>query len=194
MKPYALLLGGLICAGGPSLVASGLDATATFTDSLVSPGDYQYDLTLNNTGSTTIGTFWFSWVPGAGFMSVSPTDVVSPSGWQDMLTNGGGAIQWTAIAPSDDLATGGSLTGFEFDSTLTPAEIEMDYEGLGTGHGDPITTAFVYSGAPFSDAGLQIAAAPAAIATPEPATTWITALGFGLIALSSALLRGRKKA
>src|SRR5580658_9210053 len=139
MKPYVLLLGGLICSGGSSLVASGLDATATFTDSLVSPGDYQYDLALKNTGTTTIGTFWFSWVPGVGFMSVAPTDVVSPSGWQDMLTNGGGAIQWTAIAPSDDLATGGSLTGFEFDSTLTPAEIEMDYEGLGTGHGDPIT-------------------------------------------------------
>ena len=33
MHRYFLLLGGLICAGGPVLFASGIDATATYTDS-----------------------------------------------------------------------------------------------------------------------------------------------------------------
>src|SRR5580693_10561485 len=117
MQRYFLLLGGLICAASPVLFASGIDATATFTDSLVSPGVYQYDLTLNNTGTTTIGTFWFSWIPFDNFMPVSPTSIVTPTGWQEVITSGGPsdgfAIQWIAKAPADDLAAGGSLSGFE---------------------------------------------------------------------------------
>ena len=58
----------------------------------VSPGVFQYHLTLNNTGTTSIGTFWFSWIPGAGFMGVSPTNVMSPAGWTDTVTNGGASI------------------------------------------------------------------------------------------------------
>lgn len=189
MKRYLLLLGGLICAGG-SLFASGIDATATYTDSLVSPGDYQYDLTLNNIGATTIGTFWFSWIPGAGFMSVTPTDVISPTGWNDAITNGGAAIQFTT---SDLLAPGQSITGFQFDSTMTPAQFQMDFAGPGLGTGDPITTAFVYIAAPLADPGAQIVATPAVASTPEPSTIVSTAFGLGLIVVSSETLRRRKK-
>jgi hypothetical protein len=194
MHRYFLLLGGLICAGGPVLFASGIDATATYTDSMVSPGVFQYDLTLNNTGSTTIGTFWFSWVPGDNFMPVSPTDITFPSGWQDVVTSGGPsdgfAIQWTALTAGNDLASGSSLTGFDFDSTLTPAELA----GFASGEPSiPITTATSYSGEPFSDGGVQFVATPATISsTPEPATTLSMALGFGLIILSSSMVRRRK--
>src|SRR5271170_4968711 len=105
MKPYMLLLG-VICASGPGLFASGIDATATFTDSLISPGEYQYDFTLNNTGTTTIDAFWFSWIPGDNFMPVSPTSIVSPAGWKDTITTGGPshgfAVLWTTQAAADD--------------------------------------------------------------------------------------------
>jgi hypothetical protein len=115
--PFALICG-LICASSPSLLASGIDASATFTDSLISPGENRYDLTLNNTGTTTIGTFWFSWIPGDNFMPVSPTSIDSPAGWQQMITNGGPsggfAIQWTADTPANDLAAGSSLGGLSF--------------------------------------------------------------------------------
>jgi hypothetical protein len=33
-------------------------ASATFTDCLVTPGVWQYDLDLTDTGTTTVGTFW----------------------------------------------------------------------------------------------------------------------------------------
>ena len=194
MHRYLLLLGGLICAASPVLFASGIDATATYTDSLVSPGVFQYDLTLHNTGTTTIGTFWFSWVPGDNFMPVSPTDITFPSGWQDVVTSGGPsdgfAIQWTALTAGNDLASGGSLTGFDFDSTLTPAELA----GFASGEPSiPITTATSYSGEPFSDAGVQFVATPATISsTPEPTTTLSMVLGFGLIILSSSIVRRRK--
>jgi hypothetical protein len=194
MQRYFLLLGGLICAASPGLFASGIDATATFTDSLVSPGVYQYDLTLNNTGTTTIGTFWFSWIPGADFMPVSPTSIVSPTGWGDTVTTGGPpdgfAIQWTANASADDLAAGGSLPGFMFDSTLTPAELQS---ASTESPANPVNTAFSYIGAPLADPGVKFLVTPAITAsTPEPTTTLSTALGFGLILLFSNLLRRRR--
>lgn len=193
MKRYLLLAFGLIFLAAQGIWADGINATATYTDSLVSPGVYQYDLTLNNTGTTTIGTFWFSWVPGDNFMSVSPTNISDPSGWGDVITTGGPsngfAILWTANAPANEVAAGNTLTGFNFDSTLTPTQLM----GLASGNPtDPITTTFVYSGQPFSDAGMQIVATPAAIAsTPEPSTIAVTALGLGLIVLASRLLRKR---
>jgi len=76
----------------PSIaLAAGISATASYTYDEVSPGVYDYSLTLNNTGTTTIGTFWFSWVPGAGFLSVAPSSVNSPAGWTDTITNSGKA-------------------------------------------------------------------------------------------------------
>jgi hypothetical protein len=171
----------LAAAGAASLAMSasaGIQATATYTDTLVSAGVYQYDLTLKNTGSTTIGTYWFAWVPGAGFLSVSPTAVASPAGWSDVLTNAGDAIQWKT--GSSLLAPGASLTGFSFDSTQTPAELSGTFAGPGAGAGDPITTSFVYIAAPLADPGAQfVTTAARAAAAPEPAT-------FGLIGLGLA--------
>lgn len=156
-----------------SLFAGTLSASATFTDSQVSPGVYQYVLTLNNIGTTNIGTFWFSWVPGTGFMTVTPTNVQSPSGWTATITNGGEAIQWI---DASGLAQGGSVSGFEFESTLTPAQLE----GASSIPADPVATAFVYIGAPFADAGFQFVATPAPARTPEPGTLLLTAIGIGL--------------
>jgi hypothetical protein len=145
----------------------------------VSPGVFQYDLTLTDTGTTTIGTFWFSWVPGAGFMPVGPTGVVSPAGWSDILTNSDGAIQWTTGAP---LTAGSSQSGFEFDSTLTLAQLEA---ASTSNPSDPVDTFFTYSAAPFSDAGFQGVATPAVAATPEPATFVLLAVALGLLAFAS---------
>jgi hypothetical protein len=191
MNRYLLLLSALTFAGGPAVFASGLDATATFTDSQISPGEFQYDLTLNNTGTTTIGTFWFSWIPGAGFMPVAPTDVVSPAGWADLVTNGNAAILWST--PSNLVAPGGSQSGFEFDSTLTPAQLQADFPGPGLGTGDPINTAFVYIAAPLFDPGAQLVVNPMVASTPEPTTTVTIAFGFALIVLCSKLLRRRNE-
>jgi hypothetical protein len=158
-------------------------ASAVFTVTTVSPGVFQYDLTLTDTGTTDIGTFWFSWIPGAGFMTATPTNVMSPSGWSDILTNSGAAIQWTNPIP---ITPGSSVSGFEFDSTLTPAQLE----GMSSVPGDPVDTFFTYSGAPFvNDNGFQGVAKAAQVTTPEPATLTLASVALGLLGFARRFRR-----
>jgi hypothetical protein len=128
-------------------------ATAQFTDASVGGGEFKYTVTLENTGTTSIGTFWYAWVPGEDFMAVVPTNIVSPAGWNEKITGGGAgdgyAIQWKST--TDPLAAGQSLQ-FSFESTVKPSLMEKDSVFY---HGTPVETSFVYTGAPFSDPGYQ---------------------------------------
>jgi len=83
-------------------------------------------------------------------MGVTPTDVMSPAGWVDTITNSGASIRWVASSP---IAAGTSVTGFIFDSTMTPTQFMGTFAGPGLGMGDPITTATIYIAAPFGDPG-----------------------------------------
>jgi hypothetical protein len=136
-------------------------ASATITATQLAPAEWQYSITLDDTGSTTVGTFWFSWVPGEDFMGTQPTNITSPSGWQEVVTHGGSndgyAIQWKASSSSADLQSGGTLSGFSFVSSDAPAAVFGNSVFYPT---TPVLTAFVYSGAPFSDAGFQLEATP----------------------------------
>lgn len=154
--------------------AAGISATSTYTSALdpTTPGLYDYSLTLNNTGTTTIGTFWFAWVPGGDFLNPAPSAVSQPTGWTDKLIASpqGTSIQWTTLSL---LAPGGSLSGFNFSSTETPVQL-LGSVPSGTGAGDPITTSFVYIAAPLKDPGEQITATAV---TPEPASLALLATG-----------------
>jgi hypothetical protein len=159
-------------------------ASATYTFIQINPTTYQYDLTLNDIGSTNIGTFWFSWIPGEDFMPVNPTNILSPASWTPVVTHAGGsdgyAIQWVAGAGSA-LTPGASFAGFDFDSTATPdqmADISPFFD-------HPVTTSVVYSQGPFSDGGFQLTAQAQTTGTPEPAS--FSLLGLGVLVLAATL-------
>jgi hypothetical protein len=114
-KTSILSLASLALAALPA--SASLIGTATITPSQIDATHYHYDLVLNDTGTTTIGTFWFAWKPGQDYMPVQPTDILSPANWTEMVTAAGAgdgfAIQWVAAAGSE-LAAGASLAGFSF--------------------------------------------------------------------------------
>ncbi len=122
--------------------------------------NFQYTITLTDTGTTPIGTFWFSWVPGAGYLPDLPS-FTAPAGWTATLTDGtppanGYAIRWVATSTATALQPGGSFGGFVFTSATTPAVLF----GNSTIHAPtPVATSVVYSGAPFSDPGFTFDAA-----------------------------------
>ena len=160
-------------------------AMAQFTDISLGGGEFQYDLTLQDTGTTAIGTFWNAWVPGKDFMAVSPTDIDSPTGWTEIVTHGGAsdgyAIQWTT---SSALLEPGNSVSFSFESTVAPAAMEGDSVFYPT---TPVETTFVYSGAPFSDAGDQFIVEPASV--PEPSEWGLCGIGAICILTMSGRLK-----
>ena len=163
------------CAAAPATAAEA--ASATFSSIQLSPTSWQYSLTLNDTGTTNLGTFWFAWVPGEDFLATAPTNIADPSGWSAKTTHDGAgdgfAIQWKAGAGAL-LAPGQSLAGFMFDSDTSPAEMMGDSVFF---PGTPVTTTFVYSGAPFSDAGVEFLVEPAVSTVPEPSSLALMDLG-----------------
>lgn len=123
-------------------------------------GVFHYDIDVKDSGTTNIGTLWYGWVPGKDFLGLSPTNLAAPAGWQVHVTNTGAtdgfAVQW--INNSGPLAAGQTLSGFSFDSTESPAVLMGNSQFFS---GTPISTTFIYGGAPFSDAGFQFNIDPA---------------------------------
>jgi hypothetical protein len=193
MKPITTklpssILGALILAMISSAKSFAADAAqGTFTAQSLGGGVYDYTISLANTGTNNLETFWFSWVPGEDFMPVSPTNIVSPTNWTAKITGGGAtdgfAIQWVTSGASAAPLAPGSTLNFSFDSTMTPAVLSGDSPDFPT---TPTGTSFVYSGAPFSDSGFEFVVE----GVPEPSTFSLAVISLTLFAGVFAL---RKK-
>ncbi|MGN6369395.1 MAG: Ig-like domain-containing protein [Phycisphaerae bacterium] len=119
---------------------------------------FHYSITVTNTGTTTIGTFWFSWVPGADFLPSRPITTASPVGWHAQLTGlgnpfDGTAIQWVAGTTAALIQPGQSLSGFEF---TTPDSPQVLAGNAPTNPSQKVLTAFVYIAAPEADPGMEL--------------------------------------
>jgi hypothetical protein len=140
---------------------SGTDpsATATIVGTPNGLGAYTYTVTLNDTGTTTIGTFWFAWIPGQEYMNQDPSSIGSPTGWSAQVTTrsyAGGtgyAIEWTANSSASYIHAGGSSQSFTFTSTETPAQLAANSPFAPS---TPTTTAFVYEGGALISPGTEL--------------------------------------
>ena len=118
---------------------------------------FNYDITVTDTGTTNIGTFWFSWVPDVDLLPSAPLSVSNPAGWTNTVigannSSDGSSIQWVAQSPGSALMPGQSLSGFDFSSPDSPAALS----GQSPSHPSlAALTSFVYGGAPFSDTAFQ---------------------------------------
>ena len=175
----------LVCFAASLPLAASEMAAATYTFNQVSPTTWNYDLTVTDTGTTPIGTFWFSWLPGEGFMNTAPISATAPTGWSAMTTNGttaGDGFSEQFVDHAGALMPGQSISGFSFISATTPAEIA----GPSPFHGGlPEATSDVYMGAPLVGADAPLVATVATTsAAPEPSSV-------ALIVLAGALLLAR---
>lgn len=172
---------GLIAASASTCMGA-LAGNASFAPNLLGPPT-AYAGTINNTGTTTIGTFWFAWIPGQNYMGSAPTSVSSPAGWTSLVTHGsstdGWGIRWTATSTASYIAPGTSLSGFVFTSNETVPALTGNSPFYPT---TPVGTSFLYIGAPFADPGQQI------VATVIPAPVSACAL----TGLTLPLLRRRR--
>ena len=77
-----------------------LSAAAGIIVAQLDAANYRYTIVLADTGTTSIGTFWFSWLPGQGYLPSQPT-FTAPTQWSAQLTDGplpgnGFSILWQA--------------------------------------------------------------------------------------------------
>lgn len=152
--------------------AQSSEATATISD-VAGSGGFDYTISLKNTGTGGLNTFWYGWTDDGNNLPSNPDDAGNSLGWANDLD--GNSIVWendasTALAPGQT----GTFTFFSSDSptdiTTAPSGGSVVYNGVGT----------------FS-AGQSDAFSPTLAATPEPGSSALLAAGaFGL------LLLGRK--
>lgn len=121
---------------------------------------FNYDISLTNTGTTPIGTFWFGWIPDENLLPSLPAAESNPNGWGSSVTGSGNSldgagIQW--VAQGAGLAAGQALDGFTFSSPDSPSVLA----GKSVAHStEDAMASFIYSGAPFSDAGFGFSVTP----------------------------------
>ncbi|HVT82722.1 MAG TPA: PEP-CTERM sorting domain-containing protein, partial [Phycisphaerae bacterium] len=145
--------------------------------------DYDYTITLHNTGTTNIGTFWFAWTPPGApieydFLPSNPSATSQPGGWYGPASLGfpGYSIEYYAL-PGNEIAPGGTGT-FGFTSHDSPAQLQ------GTSFFNfPILTSFIYEGQPEVGSFAQVTPVFVAAPAPEPASITLLALGTFALAL-----------
>ena len=153
---------------------------------------YTYDLSLTNTSTdgSTVGTFWFAWIPHQSYLATNPITVSAPTGWADgpdsqsvggALGEKGASIEFQAGGSGSYLAAGNTLKGFSFTTSDSPTSVFGDSIYF---PGTPVLTSQVYHAGPFSDTfnapnGYQFLVQ----VVPEPTTVALMGVAAGALLL-----------
>ena len=106
--------------------SAGLGGTAIMS-ATPDGANWDYTIQLTDTGTTTIGTFWYSWIPGQGYLPTQPISMTAPAGWGAVVTDGpppadGYSIQFKALSAGSEMTPGNSLL-FDFVSSDSPSTL-----------------------------------------------------------------------
>jgi len=149
-----ILLGAMLAFGTATLVkAQGEIASGTIVGA--GSGSYVYNLTFSDAAGATspIGSVWYAWIPGQFYLPGVPTAAFAPAGWTANIS--ANSVQFVANSPANDIAPGGSLSGFSYQAAFSPAQLAAAPNS---------GVSFAYSGGLFSEAGKQFTVQ----AVPEP--------------------------
>jgi hypothetical protein len=182
----ALALAAGLAASTISSQAQG--AVATISDVAAGGGVFDYTITLQNTGTTTLDSFWYAWTKSGNNLSSAASNPGSSLGWVDTGLTGNTSISWEGNA-GDALAPGNSAT-FTFDSTETPTAITTPPAGE--------SVAYVSGTGPNTFGQNQPGAstpvfAPSLAVVPEPSSLGLFTVGAVVLAWAFELRRARRK-
>lgn len=153
----------LLVAMGTMSVAFGQGEMATGTVSgVLNGGSYDYTIILDNTsGSVSIGSLWYGWIPFSFFLPGTPDSASAPTGWSASVV--ANSIEFTGN-PGVFLAPGQSIQ-FNYVASFAPSDLTGN-TGL----------SYVYTGGIEGDPGalVDVAAVPA----PEPSSLSLLTAGF----------------
>jgi hypothetical protein len=162
----------LIAGAAPAFAQISASATMTATPN---GANWDYDITLHNTGSVNIETFWFAWIPGYDYLPSSPTVTGTPTSWTTFIENlpntNRYSIEFYDTGTSNPLTSGNSSSAFQFTSPDSPTTLQ----GSGT-FGLPDTYSYIYSG-PGESGSLNTIFQIPITTVPEPASFVLAGLG-----------------
>ncbi len=141
-------------------------ASATISGVLVG-GNYDYTITLLNTGTYNLNGFWYGWIQFLNDLPSVPTSAGNSLGWANTVA--GNSIQW-ANSTGTALAPGHSGT-FTFISTSTPAQMTAGIAGESVAYVNGITGSQGLAG---DSTGIF---APTLVAAPEPSSLGLLLAG-----------------
>jgi hypothetical protein len=138
-------------------MSEAVDVTATVTQV---GANFQYNLTLHDVGTTTIGSLWIAWAPGLFFLPHPPSATSAPAGWG--AAPFANSVQYAAASAADYVQPGGTLSGFSFTVPDAPSVVF----GPSSVPGDQVLTSFAYDSSAIdpgpSDPGVQFVVTSAA--------------------------------
>jgi F0F1-type ATP synthase membrane subunit c/vacuolar-type H+-ATPase subunit K len=165
----------LLVGLGTASTAYAQGEIASGTISGAGSGPYVYGLTFRDgSGATsTIGSVWYSWVPGFFYLPGTPTSASAPAGWTANISSD--SVQYTANSPANYIQPGQSLSGFGYQAAFSPSQL-----AAAPNSGESVA----YSGGLFSDGGDTFTVQ----AVPEP-----SAMAFVGTSVLGLALAGRRK-
>jgi hypothetical protein len=176
LRSFSGGLAAAMLALGVNSALADISASADVSTSQ-SSAPFNYNITLHNTGTTNIGSFWFAWNPtGYNFLPTQPLSVTAPANWSYTVTNlypGYDGYGLEFVDNGAPIAPGGSLTGFQFTSDDTPTQIKSASPWYTQ---PPVTTSYVCIGTPQADPGALVNVT----VVPEPAGLALAGIGAGL--------------
>ncbi|HEY2760433.1 MAG TPA: hypothetical protein VGI75_06810 [Pirellulales bacterium] len=146
-----------------------------------SGANFLYTISLHNTGTTNIDTFWFSWLPdNYDFLPSVPTPTGMPANWSNFVETGfyGSSIEFFG-PDSAGITPGQTSSAFQFLSPDSPTALA----GNNSLFPFPVTYSYVYAGSPAGpgqdpvSSSSVIFSMPVTTVAPEPGSLALAGIG-----------------
>ena len=151
-------------------------AIATISEVTGTGGNFDYTITLQNTGTLNLNSFWYGWTISGNNLPSNPSSAGNSLGWANVLDFN--SIQWQNTTSASALAPGQSAT-FTFVSTSSLSAITTPPSGASVAY----TSDLVQFNQGIAGQSTPVFS-PTVASVPEPSEISILAMGSAILAIS----------